>query len=344
MKTFCFKEADLEDVKIQNQIKNAIVNDELVVFPTETVYGIGANALSEIAVKKIFKIKGRPSDNPLIVHLKDQNEVYKYIKKIPLYAEKLMEAFWPGPLTLIFENDGVFSDSVTAGLTTVAIRVPNHPIAEKVISLSGLPICAPSANISGRPSSTLFSHVKEDFDGLVPILIDGGATKIGLESTVLDLTVGTPSILRPGRITKEMIEDVLKIKIIDYLEYNTKDTPKSPGMKYKHYAPKGNVTLVEGDFCNVVKYLNSLALLEKEMKIAVLCPDEYEKNLKLKTIIKLGSINNLDAIGENLFKSLRLMDEMKIDNIYIPTISAEGYGQAIMNRLLKAANQNIIKV
>jgi L-threonylcarbamoyladenylate synthase len=344
MKTIYFTAADLEEVKVQDTIRKAFQDDELVVFPTETVYGIGANALSETAVKKIFSIKGRPSDNPLIVHLPNQQDIYKYIKNIPSYAEALMVAFWPGPLTLIFPNDGVFSNAVTAGLDTVAIRVPDHPIANKVLSLSGLPICAPSANISGRPSSTLFSHVKDDFDGLVSILIDGGSTKIGLESTVLDLTVDIPAILRPGRVTKEMIENVLKIEIIDHLGQDIKNTPKSPGMKYKHYAPKGSVTLIEGDFEAVVNFLNKLSLEEEDKRIAVLCPDEYESHLHLKTVIKLGSLNNLDAIGENIFKSLRLMDEMNIDEIYIPAINTEGYGVAIMNRLIKAANNNIIKV
>lgn len=344
MKTDIFKAIDLNKPEIKEQIKNQILNNQLVVFPTETVYGIGANALSPEAVKKIFLIKGRPSDNPLIVHLNDASQVTKYIKNISIYAKPLMDAFWPGPLTLIFESNGLFSDIVTGGLKTIAIRVPSHPVAQNVIACSGVPICAPSANISGKPSSTLFSHVKEDFYGKVSIIIDGGKVEIGLESTVLDLTAKTPTILRPGKITQTMIEKVLKIQIINHSEQIIEGAPKSPGMKYKHYAPKGEVTLIDGSFDNVIKFINNQEIVQKNCKIAALCPDEYVKHLHLNTVINLGSIESPEAIGENLFMSLRQMDELKIDYIYIPVISKEGLGQAIMNRLLKAANYRIIKV
>lgn len=344
MKTDIFKASDLEKQEVKEQIKKQILNDQLVVFPTETVYGIGANALSKEAVKKIFLVKGRPIDNPLIVHLANSSEATKYIKNISTYAKTLMNAFWPGPLTLVFESNGIFSDIVTGGLSTIAIRVPSHPIAQKVIASSGVPICAPSANISGKPSSTLFSHVKEDFFGKVSTIIDGGKAEIGLESTVLDLTVEIPTILRPGKITQKMIEEILNIKITNHSEQTFVGAPKSPGMKYKHYAPKGTVSLVDGSFDNIIKYINNQKTLQKNHNIAVLCPDEYVKHLNLQTIISLGSIEDPEKIGENLFKSLRLMDELKIDYIYIPVISQNGLGQAIMNRLLKAANHNIIKV
>lgn len=344
MKTDIFKAIDLNKPEIKEHIKKQILDNQLIVFPTETVYGIGANALSPEAVKKIFLIKGRPSDNPLIVHLNDASQVTKYVKNISIYAKPLMDAFWPGPLTLVFESSGVFSDIVTGGLQTIAIRVPSHPVAQKVIAYSGVPICAPSANISGKPSSTLFSHVKEDFYGKVSTIIDGGKAEIGLESTVLDLSVEIPTILRPGKITQTMIEEILKINIINHSEQIVEGAPKSPGMKYKHYAPKGEVSLIDGSFDNVIKYINSQEIVQKNYKIAVLCPDEYVKHLHLKTIINLGSIESPEAIGENLFMSLRQMDEMKIDYIYIPVISQKGLGQAIMNRLLKAANYRIIKV
>jgi L-threonylcarbamoyladenylate synthase len=344
MNTVVYNISDLNNIEAKEAINTAIINNDLVVFPTETVYGIGANALSEIAVKKIFKIKGRPSDNPLIVHLSHSSEVHKYVKDLPKHARLLMDYFWPGPLTLIFEHNGILPDVVTGGLKTVAIRVPSHPIANMIISLCNLPICAPSANISGRPSSTLFSHVKDDFYGLVPIIIDGGPTQIGVESTVLDLTVDTPVILRPGKITKSMIEEVLGIKILENSDIPNESTPKSPGMKYKHYAPKGIVTLVDGQFEEVVKFINSRSEFHKDKSVAVLCPDEYVDLLKIETVIKLGSLRKLEVIGENLFKSLRMMDELEIDYIYIPVISSEGFGQAIMNRLLKAANYNIIRV
>ena len=344
MKTAILKASDLKNQKIRKMIKNRIENDELVVFPTETVYGIGANALSETAVKKIFSVKGRPSDNPLIVHLSNKDDVFKYVKNVSSYALKLMDAFWPGPLTLIFESNGLFSSVVTGGLNTVGIRVPSHPIAREIISLSEVPICAPSANISGKPSSTLFSHVKDDFDGLVSTIIDGGSVEIGLESTVLDMSVSVPTILRPGKVTKAMIEAVLNVKINNQSDKDSFDSPKSPGMKYKHYAPKGIVTLVEGKKEKVIDYINNQSLLHPNKKIACLCPDEYEKDLKIETKIKLGSIDKLETIGENLFKSLRLMDELKIDYIFIPAISYEGLGEAIMNRLIKASNHNIVTV
>ncbi len=344
MKTDIFQALDLEKLEVKEQIRKQILNDQLVVFPTETVYGIGANALSKEAVKKIFLVKGRPSDNPLIVHLDNAFEVTKYVKNISNYAEPLMKAFWPGPLTLVFESNGVFSDIVTGGLQTIAIRVPSHPVAQKVIASSGVPICAPSANISGKPSSTLFSHVKEDFYGKVSTIIDGGKADIGLESTVLDLTVDIPTILRPGKITQSMIEEILNIKVINHSEQIPEGSPKSPGMKYKHYAPKGTVSLIDGSFDNIIKYINNQKSLQEKQKIAVLCPGEYIQHLNLKTVINLGSIEHPEEIAENLFKSLRLMDELKIESIYIPVISQNGLGQAIMNRLLKAANHNIIKV
>jgi L-threonylcarbamoyladenylate synthase len=344
MKTTIFKSEEIEQEEVKTSIRKAISNDELVVFPTETVYGIGANALSSKAVKSIFKAKGRPSDNPLIVHVNDQLDVYKYTKNVSNYAKPLMDAFWPGPLTLIFENNGIISKDVTGGLSTIAIRIPSHPIARKVIEISGFPICAPSANISGRPSSTSFDHVYEDFFGKVSILVDGGNTNIGIESTVLDLTTNQPTILRPGKITKKMIEDVLTIEIVDHSEFLTEDAPKAPGMKYKHYAPKGAVTLVDGSIEHVVDYIYQQIKLHRNDKVAVLCPDEYYDLLKSKNVYKLGSIKSPETIGENLFSSLRLMDKLGIDYIYIPVVSSEGLGQAIMNRLLKAANHNIIKI
>jgi L-threonylcarbamoyladenylate synthase len=344
MKTMIINAKDIEQEEIKQKIKNSLSNDELVVFPTETVYGIGANALSSKAVKSIFLAKGRPSDNPLIVHVNDQADVYKYTKNISVYAKPLMDAFWPGPLTLIFENNGIISKDVTGGLLTIAIRIPSHLIARKVIEMSGFPICAPSANISGRPSSTTFEHVYEDFNGKVAILIDGGSTNIGIESTVLDLTTSVPRILRPGKITKKKIEDVLSINIVDHSEILTDDAPKAPGMKYKHYAPKGVVTLIDGSMKHVVDYINQQIKSQNDDTIAVLCPDEYCELLDLKNKFKLGSINSPETIGENLFSLLRLMDKLDMKKIYIPVVSSEDMGQAIMNRLLKAADHHMIKV
>lgn len=342
MNTLIVSKNQLDEMKSQALIRNAIMNDELVVFPTETVYGIGANALSPAAVKKIFQVKGRPADNPLIVHLYEPEATFNYIVNPPRYTQQLMDAFWPGPLTLVFQSNGTFPKEVTGGLSTIAIRVPAHPVARKVIAICDVPICAPSANISGRPSSTRFAHVKEDFDGKVAILIDGGATHIGLESTVLDLTTQTPAILRPGQITQEMIEHVLSMPIDNASEKPIEGSPKSPGMKYKHYAPKGNLTLVNGDMESVIAFFNHKLQDEGNEKTAILCPDEYAISLKKQAVFRMGSLQRPETIAEQLFKLLRLMDEKGYTDIYIPVIQGQGLEVAIMNRLLKAANHHVI--
>lgn len=344
MNTLILNENQLDDPMIQLAIKDAILHDELVVFPTETVYGIGANALSPIAVKKIFEVKGRPMDNPLIVHLSTPQATFRYIKNPPAYSQELMDAFWPGPLTLVFESNGIFPKEVTGGLSTIAIRVPSHPIAKKVIASCGVPICAPSANISGRPSSTRFSHVKEDFEGRVSMLINGGSTHIGIESTVLDLTTKTPVILRPGKITQEMIEAVLSMPINNHSESVIEGAPKSPGMKYKHYAPQGNLTLIEGEMNQVIKFFKERLQQSNNRKVAVLCPDEYTDGLLGEHVFNMGSLKHPEMIAERLFKLLRMMDERGYNEIYMPTIQGEGLAKAIMNRLIKAANHQVIKL
>lgn len=332
----------IEDSKIQQRIKDIIAQGGLIVFPTETVYGIGADATNKVAVKRIFMAKGRPSDNPLIVHVADKDDVILYVTHIPFYAEKLMTLFWPGPLTIVFHKNERIPYEVSGGLETVGIRMPSSIIAQKVIKAAGVPLCAPSANISGKPSSTTFEHVKDDFLGKVDLLIDGGHTEIGLESTVIDLTTPIPVLLRPGAITKQMIESALGIGIMDATENEIADIPKSPGMKYTHYAPKGHVQLIEGDMDKVVDYINQQVKRFDEKSVGVIAPSEYLELVQAYFKIDLGSIEKTDEIGRNIFMALRQMDSLYIREILIPALPAKDLGQAIMNRLIKASGHNII--
>lgn len=333
---------DVKRKNHQNTIKQIIQSGGLIVFPTETVYGIGADATNPEAVKKIFKAKGRPSDNPLIVHIAEKNDVLIYTKDIPEYAWLLMEAFWPGPLTIVLKKKACIPKEVSGGLDTVGIRMPKSEIARDVIRAAGVPLCAPSANISGKPSSTLFQHVKDDFMGKVDLMIDGGQVEIGLESTVIDLTTPIPVLLRPGAVTKKMIEEKLKLGIVDATEDDIKDIPKSPGMKYTHYAPKGQVVLVEGKKESVICYINEQIKSHPEKEVGVIAPNEYIPDLCAFYKVNLGSIDQEEEIARNIFLSLRQMDDLHIQFIYIPALSKKDLGQAIMNRLLKAAGQNII--
>jgi len=311
----------------------------LVVFPTETVYGIGANALNEDASKKIYLVKGRPSDNPLIVHIAKHEDVFLYAKDISNDARLLMETFWPGPLTLVLPKTDKIPTEITGGLNTVAIRFPSNKIAQDLIRASGLPICAPSANISGTPSSTTFDHVFKDLFGKVEIIIDGGKSSGGLESTVLDVTGDKPVILRPGSITKSMIENTLD-KSVDAPDTFIEDLsiPRAPGMKYKHYAPKGYVTILDGTHKQIKKYIDNL----NNKDVGIIGSNELCELLDDYNTFKLGSIKDVETIAKNIFLALREMDEQEIKTIYIEAIKDQDLGIAIMNRLLKAANKNIV--
>lgn len=328
----------------QERIKKTIEQGGLVVFPTETVYGIGADATNPDAVKRIFLAKGRPSDNPLIVHLADQQDLDKCVDSIPELAYPLMKAFWPGPLTLVFKKKPIIPKEVSGGLDTVGIRIPSSEVARMVIQASGVPICAPSANLSGKPSSTLFKHVIDDFSGKVDIMIDGGQVDIGLESTVLDLTTPIPVLLRPGAITKKMIEEILQLGIMDATHDEIKDIPKAPGMKYTHYAPKGELTLVEGSFDNVLTYINQMVRKHQPHEVGVIAPKEYMESISAYYKVDLGSLHDLNEVAKNIFIALRQMDALHIKSIYIPSLPTEDLGQAIMNRLTKAAGHRIIHV
>lgn len=312
----------------------------LVVFPTETVYGLGANALLEESVKNIFKAKGRPSDNPLIVHVASKNQVSEVVSAIPKAAEKVMEHLWPGPITLIMPRASRISNAVTAGLDTVAVRFPSHPVARRLLVEAGVPVAAPSANTSGRPSPTKAAHVVEDLDGKVDYILDGGNCSVGLESTVLDTTVTPPQILRPGGISKQQLEEILGQVVYDPGLTNQRAVPKSPGMKYKHYAPKAQMTIVEGkDIAGCIG-----RLLEKELtqgkKIGVLTSGNHDYPADF--IIDAGE--SAEEYAANLFDALREFDAKGADVILAELPFGEsGIEPAIRNRIYKAAGGNVIK-
>jgi L-threonylcarbamoyladenylate synthase len=316
----------------------------LVSFPTETVYGLGANALDEEAVKNIYLAKGRPSDNPLIVHIARIEDAKGLVTKIPEKAEKLMNRFWPGPLTIILESNGVVAPTVTAGLTSVAIRLPIHPIALEVIKASGVPVAAPSANTSGRPSPTLAEHVIEDLAGKIDMIIDGGPAGVGLESTVIDLTSVVPTILRPGGITKEAIEEVIGVVEIDENMTNETAIPRSPGMKYTHYAPRAPLHIGLGDGSKVVKIIqeNIRIYQDQGKQVGVLTNDENRCFYDGVLTISLGSLKRPDIMAQNLYKSLREFDKTGVDVILAEGYAEEGLRVALMNRLKKAAGNKYL--
>jgi len=317
----------------------------LVAFPTETVYGLGANALDEKAVEKIFEAKGRPSDNPLIVHISEVDEIEPLVKNIPERAKMLMEAFWPGPLTLIFEKSQRIPNRITAGLDTVAIRMPLHPIARRLIRLAQVPVAAPSANLSGRPSPTCPEHVIEDLEGKVDVIIAGGNCSVGLESTVLDITEEIPVILRPGGITREQLEDVLGPVASDAaLRGDPRAVPKSPGMKYTHYSPRGEVQIVSGELEDVVETICRLKK-EKEalgLKVGILATDETKDRYQNAIILSMGSRKDVASIAANLFAAFRRFDQEGAEVIFAESIEEKSLGAAVMNRMLKAAGYHVI--
>lgn len=322
--------------KIYSQAVDSLNNGELVAFPTETVYGLGAIATNDTAVKKIFKAKGRPSDNPLIVHIGDAEELVNYIEEIPENATKCIDAFWPGPLTIVLKaKPGVLAKSVTAGLQTVGIRMPNHPVALALLQKLKKPVAAPSANLSGKPSPTEAHHVEEDLNGRIPYVLDGGTTGIGLESTVLDMTMTPPVILRPGGVTKEMLERVIGTVIQPtQAEQKMAETPKAPGMKYTHYAPEAPVYLID---CEKEKVRNAVHELQKEGRVvALLAPGSFS-DIKADWLFTFGEGNSQEEIAATLYQALRWCDKTNADIVLATITSKDGVGAAIMNRLEKAA-------
>lgn len=319
----------------------------LVAFPTETVYGLGANALDENAAKKTYAAKGRPSDNPLIVHLADVEDLPIVARNISDKAKRIIEQFWPGPLTLIFEKQYIVPFGTTGGLSTVAVRMPTDEIARAVIRAGGGFISAPSANTSGRPSPTSAQHVADDFDGKIDLIIDGGNVDIGLESTIVDMTVEPPIILRPGAITKEMLEEVVGEVAVDasLLAEDSKEAPKAPGMKYRHYAPKAQLIIVEGEMEEAVKAIRQIAYEQTLLgfKVGIIATSETEEFYTNGVVKNIGTRSNENSIAKNLYRVLREFDEEEVSYIYSESFDADGIGNAIMNRLNKAAGHHTIQ-
>ncbi|MDN3018093.1 L-threonylcarbamoyladenylate synthase [Paenibacillus sp. BSR1-1] len=320
---------------------NFLRENEVVALPTETVYGLGGNAESDEAVAKIFAAKGRPGDNPLIIHIADKEHLSRFVSEVSRTAEVLMDAFWPGPLTIVFnKKEGVLSEKATAGLSTVAVRMPDHPVALALLKSCGLPIAAPSANSSGKPSPTSADHVLDDLNGKIAGVVDGGQTGVGVESTVVDCTEAVPVILRPGGVTKEQLEDVIGEVRIDPALTDEASKPKSPGMKYKHYAPNAPLYLVSGtrDFLQ--------RLVEEEEKeglsAGVLTTEEYVDQFKADVVLACGHRDELETVAAALYDTLRRFNQLKVDIIFSEMFPNEGVGHAIMNRLLKAAGNKII--
>lgn len=336
----------------ESQMKEAgdlIAAGELVAFPTETVYGLGGDALHPEAAKKIYEAKGRPSDNPLIIHIAETEDLERVAKVVPEQAKKLAAAFWPGPLTMVVWKKENVPYATTGGLETVAVRMPDHPVALELIRKSGTLIAAPSANTSGRPSPTEAAHVMGDLEGRIAMVLDGGAVGIGIESTIIDLTEDTPMVLRPGYITPQMLSEVLGEEVIidpGILAADDTTKPKAPGMKYKHYAPKADMIIVDGEEDAVVEKINALtkqAHLDRK-KVAVIATEETKECYEADVVLNIGAREDEDSIAKHMYKILRECDTLEVELIYSESFKTPRIGQAIMNRLLKAAAHQVIHV
>ena len=337
------------DASSMEEAGRLIAEGELVAFPTETVYGLGGDALRPQASAKIYEAKGRPSDNPLIIHIAEFEDLKRVAKVVPPEAKVLADAFWPGPLTMIVEKSDAVPLTTTGGMHTVAVRMPNHPIALELIKKSGCLIAAPSANTSGRPSPTEALHVKEDLDGRIAMIIDGGPVGIGIESTIIDLTEEIPMILRPGYITLEMLSQVLgKEVMMDPGIIASDDTtkPKAPGMKYKHYAPKADMVIVDGKRDKVIAEINHQTEVYhgEQRKVAVIATEETKDLYHADVVLSMGSRQDEDAIAQHMYKILRDCDTLEVDVIFSECFQTPRIGQAIMNRLLKAAGHQVVHV
>lgn len=346
-----FYEIDINHIdedKMQ-EAGNLIAAGELVAFPTETVYGLGGDALHPEAAKKIYAAKGRPSDNPLIIHIAEVSDLERVAKVVPEQAKKLAEAFWPGPLTMVVWKKEDVPYATTGGLDTVAVRMPNHPVALDLIRKSGKLIAAPSANTSGRPSPTEGSHVMEDLDGRIAMVLDSGPVGIGIESTIIDLTEDIPMVLRPGYITPEMLSEVLGEEVIidpGIIAADDTTKPKAPGMKYKHYAPKADMVIVDGEKENVVAKITECIQKAKAdgLKAAVIATEETKSLYEADVVLCIGARDEEDSIARHMYKILRDCDKLDVDVIYSESFKTPRIGQAIMNRLLKAAGHQVIHV
>lgn len=334
---------EFEFEKIE-EVASALRDGKLVVFPTETVYGLGGNGLDEEALKNIYIAKGRPSDNPLILHIADFSMLDSLVKDIPSDAKLLMDKFWPGPLTLIFNRKSIVPDKATGGLDTVAIRMPSHKIAHAILKAAKVPIAAPSANLSGKPSPTSTAHVIEDLDGRVDYIVDSSRSFVGIESTVVDITVSPPMILRPGYITYEDLKEVIPDVCYDNttIDKDDKSVPKSPGQKYRHYAPSCKCYTYVGDVELVRDKINDEIKKHKGEKISVIATDRVLKEIDDDVLkLSLGSGKDLLDASHNLFYNLRLADDNDVDIIFCEGFEQSGLGVGIMNRLTKASSGNV---
>ena len=339
----------ISDATALDEAAKILQKGGLVASPTETVYGLCANGLDAEAVKKIYRAKGRPSDNPLILHIADLDMLPSLVKEISPIAQTLIDKFWPGPMTLIFKASDIVPKVVTGGLDTVAVRFPSHPVINKLIKASGLPLAAPSANTSGKPSPTNFERVYEDLNGKIDCIIHGGHSEFGVESTVIDTTEPIATICRPGGITFEMLQKALSGKVMMDPSLGHKlakgEVPKAPGMKYTHYSPNADVCIVTGELKAVADKINSLVREDHAAgnTVGVMATDETLHLFHADKVISIGTEKNPITIASNLFEGLRSFDDAKIDIVYSLAFNKEGIGLAIMNRLEKSAGYHIIE-
>lgn len=336
------------NMDIINAAGQTLKQGGLVAFPTETVYGLGANALDEEAARKTYAAKGRPSDNPLIVHIASLEDLYPITKKVPEKAVALAEKFWPGPLTMIFEKSELVPHGTTGGLETVAVRMPDNEVALALIRAGGGYVSGPSANKSGRPSPTMARHVLDDLEGRIDMILDGGPVHIGVESTIVDMTVEPPMILRPGAVTKEMLEETVGEVTVDHtiLTADAKTPPKAPGMKYRHYAPRAEMTVVEGPLEKVVDKIGELAAARENEghRVGIIATQETMGRYDHENVKCIGTREDESTVAANLYAILREFDDDGTEYIYSEAFASDGIGSAVMNRLLKAAGHHVINV
>jgi len=339
-------EPEIDKVRVAADI---IRSGGLVAFPTETVYGLGADALNPEAVARIYSAKKRPLDNPIIVHVASRDELYKIAEEVPKDAERLIDTFWPGPLTLVLKASRIVPKATTGGLDTVAVRMPDFKVALALIRESGVPIAAPSANLAGRPSPTSAEHVRQDLEGRIDLILDAGPTRVGVESTVLDLTTDPPQVLRPGGVPYEELKNILSLVALHPVVAAEVEIPlaqaRSPGMKHRHYAPNAKVVLVEGRLAATIVKVQELANyhMKEGEKVGILATDQTASRYESDVVKSLGDRDNLATAASNLFRLLREFDEERVNIIVAEGVPARGLGLAIMNRLRRASGYNIVK-